>query len=152
MTEIQEVCAATDEIMRSNTTLQKSNEELLTNLNEVNKRVKETIGDLGNVERKIVAENSDLSVQLEQLENQAIFLANFKNQLQFQLEEARRVAENEANERKKLFDKLINLENQVNGAKEHLDREAGINEDIMKKVAKAKQESKMWKRKYQKWK
>ena len=39
MTEIQEVCAATDEIMRSNTTLQKSNEELLTNLNEVNKRV-----------------------------------------------------------------------------------------------------------------
>ena len=80
-------------------------------------QVKETIGDLGNVERKIVAENSDLSVQLEQLENQAIFLANFKNQLQFQLEEARRVAENEANERKKLFDKLINLENQVNGAK-----------------------------------
>ena len=39
MTEIQEVCAATDEIIRSNATLQKSNKELLTTLNEVNQRV-----------------------------------------------------------------------------------------------------------------
>lgn len=152
MSEILEVCAATDEIIQSNATIQKSNKELLTTLNEVNKRVKETIGDLGNVERKIVAENSDLSIQLEQLENKAIFLADYKDQLQCQLEEARHSADNEAKERKKLFEKLLNLENQVNGAKEHLDKETGVNKDILKKVAKARQESQMWKRKYEKWK
>ena len=39
MSEILEVCAATDEIIQSNATIQKSNKELLTTLNEVNKRV-----------------------------------------------------------------------------------------------------------------
>ena len=55
-------------------------------------------------------------------------------------------------QRQTLFEKLENLENQVNGAKLYLDKEAGINQDIMKKISKARQESQMWKRKYEKWK
>ena len=50
-----------------------------------------------------------------------------------------------------MFEKLENLENQVNGAKLNLDKETDINQDIMNKIAKARQESQMWKRKYEKW-
>ena len=39
MSEIQEVCAATDEVIKSNAIIQRSNKELLTTLNEVNQRV-----------------------------------------------------------------------------------------------------------------
>ena len=107
---------------------------------------------MGNIETRIVAENSDLSKQLETLANQAKMLAKYKDQLQFQLEEAQRTADSEAKERQNMFDRLKNLEYQVNGAKQHLDKETGINNDIKKKIAKAQRESQMWKKKYEKWK
>jgi len=61
--EIQDVRAATDEIVRSKSSAEKSNRNLLNQLNDINKKVEESNLNLGDYEankRKIAAENADL--------------------------------------------------------------------------------------------
>merc|ERR1712018_93055 len=107
--EISDVRAATEEIGRSKASAEKSNKGLLGSLNDANKKVEEaslTLGDFENNKRKIAAENADLLKQLQELENQANMLAKLKVQLQTQLDEARRVADDEAKERAALLGKF----------------------------------------------
>merc|ERR1712020_585002 len=93
--EIQDVRAATDEIIRSKASAEKSNKNLIGQLNEVNKKVEEanlTLGDFENSKRKLAAENADLLRQLQEMENNANMLGKFKIQLVNQLEETKKVA------------------------------------------------------------
>merc|ERR1719189_2695078 len=152
MHEIADVRAATDEIGRSGASAEKSNKGLLGSLNDANKKVEEatlTLGDFENNKRKIAAENADLLRQLQELENQANMLAKLKAQLTVQLDEARMVADGEAKERAALLGKFKNLEHELDGVKEHLDEESGIKEDLLRQVAKATNESDMWRSKYE---
>merc|ERR1712088_1267312 len=143
---------ATEEIGRSKASAEKSNKGLLGSLNDANKKVEVanlTLGDFENNKRKIAAENADLLRQLQELENQANMLAKLKAQLQTQLDEARVVAAGEAQERAALLGKFKNLEHELDGVKEHLDEESGIKEDLLRQVAKANNESDMWRGKYE---
>merc|ERR1712088_212027 len=150
--EISDVRAATEEIGRSKASAEKSNKGLLGSLNDANKKVEEanlTLGDFENNKRKIAAENADLLRQLQELENQANMLSKLKAQLQTQLDEARVVADGEAKDRAALLGKFKNLEHELDGVKEHLDEESGIKEDLLRQVAKANNESDMWRSKYE---
>merc|ERR1711992_5847 len=92
MHEIADVRAATDEIGRSKASAEKSNNNLIGQLNEHNKKVEEanlTLGDFENGKRKLAAENADLLRQLQEMENNANMLAKYKIQLQAQLDEAK---------------------------------------------------------------
>merc|ERR1712045_121708 len=137
MHETADVRAATEEIGRSKASAEKSNKGLLGSLNDANNK------------RKIAAENADLLRQLQELENQANMLAKLKAQLTVQLDEARMVADGEAKERAALLGKFKNLEHELDGIKEHLDEESGIKEDLLRQVAKASNESDMWRSKYE---
>merc|ERR1712218_277241 len=100
--EVVDVRAATDEVTRSKASAEKSNKTLVTQLNEVNKKVEEanlTLGDFENAKRKLAAENADVLRQLQELENTANMLNKYKVQLTSQLEETKRVADDEAKER-----------------------------------------------------
>merc|ERR1719150_995649 len=111
--EIQDVRTATDEIVRSKASAEKSNKNLIGNLNEVNKKVEEanlTLGDFENNKRKIAAENADLLRHVQELENAANMLNKYKIQLVSQLDEAKHVADEEAKERHSLLGKFKNLE------------------------------------------
>merc|ERR1711993_31842 len=150
--EIVDVRAATDEVVRSKASAEKSNKNLISTLNEANKKVEEanlTLGDFENGKRKIAAENADLLRQLQELENQANMLSKLKAQLTVQLDEARMVADGEAKERAALLGKFKNLEHELDGVKEHLDEESGIKEDLLRQVAKANNEADMWRSKYE---
>merc|ERR1712018_572212 len=106
--EIQDVRCATDEIARSKASAEKSNKNLITGLNEVNKKVEEsnlTLGDFENNKRKIAAENADLLRQLQELQNQAGLLAKMKAQLVGTLDEAKKIGDDEARERVALLGK-----------------------------------------------
>merc|ERR1712223_2249452 len=61
------------------------------------------------VRSKASAENGDLLRQLQELENQANMLVKFKSQLVGQLDEARKVSDDEARERTTLLGKYKNL-------------------------------------------
>merc|ERR1712117_844205 len=150
--EIQDVRAATDEIIRSRASAEKSNKNLLGQLNEVNKRVEEsnlTLGDFEAHKRKIAAENAELLRHLQELENAASMLSKVKAQLVSQLDEAKHVADEESRERHTLFGKFKNLEHEVEGIKEQLDEESAGKEDIKRQLNKAQQEADMWRQKFE---
>merc|ERR1719266_2582445 len=152
MHEIQDVRAATDEIIRSKASAEKSTKNLVGNLNEVNKKVEEanlTLGDMDAAKRKLASENVDLLRQLQEIENNANLMAKYKIQLMAQLEEVRRNADDEAKERQSLFGKYKNLEHELDGHREHLDEESGAKEDILRQVAKANQEADFWRHKFE---
>merc|ERR1712001_364136 len=90
MHEIQDVRAATDEIIRSKASAEKSTKALVGTLNEVNKKVEEanlTLGDMDGAKRKLASDNADLLRQLQEIENNAALMAKYKVQLSAQLEE-----------------------------------------------------------------
>merc|ERR1719410_848069 len=124
--EITDVRPATDEIVRSKASAERSNKNLINQLNDINKKVEEanlTLGDFENGKRKMAAENADLLRQLQELENNANMLIKVKSQLTSQLDEAKRVADDEAKERSSLLGKFKNLEHELDGIKEQLEEE-----------------------------
>jgi len=150
--EIQDVRAATEEISRSKASAEKSNKNLTTQLNDLSKKVEEanlTLGDFENAKRKLAAENADLLRQLQELENSASMIAKIRAQLQSQLDEARKVADDEAKERHSLLGKFKNLEHSLDGLKEQLEEESSAKDDIIRQVNKACQEADMWRQKYE---
>merc|ERR1712037_25526 len=152
MHEIQDVRAATDEITRSKASAEKSNKNLIASLNDINKKVEEanlTLGDFENNKRKVAAENADLLRQLQELENNASILGKIRVQLVAQLDEAKRVADDEAKERHALLGKFKNVEHELDGIKEQLEEETGGKDDVLRQVAKAVQEADMWRAKYE---
>merc|ERR1712062_628724 len=73
-----------------------------------------------------------------------------KAQMVIQLDEARKVSDDEARERLGLLGKFKNLEHEVDGMKEQLEEETGLKDDILRQLSKALQESDMWRSKYEK--
>merc|ERR1712183_16255 len=152
-TEILDIRNATDEMNRSKASAEKSNKNLIAALNEVNRKVEEanlTIGDFENAKRKISAENADLLRQLGELQNHANMLTKGKAQMVSQLDEARKVSDDEARDRLGLLGKYKNLEHELQGMKDQLDEETALKEDILRQLSKALQESDMWRLKYEK--
>ena len=150
--EIQDVRAATDEIGRSKASAEKSNKNLNTQLNELTKKIEEaslTLGDFDVSKRKLTAEDADLLRNLQELENTANMIAKFKAQLQSQLDEAKKVADDESKERHNLLGKFKNLEHAVDGLKEQLEEESSSKIDVLRKVGKASEESELWRKKYE---
>ena len=150
--EIADVRAATEEITRSKASAEKSNKNLILSLNEINKKVEEanlTLGDFENSKRKLAAENADQLRQLQEFENNANMLSKAKNQMQAQLDEQRKIADDEARERQALHSKYKNLEHEIDGMKDQLEEENGCKDDVLRQLTKAVQESDMWRSKYE---
>ena len=120
MAEIQDVRAATDEVGRSKASAEKSLRNLTNTLNELNKKVEEcnlNLGDMEQAKRRLTSENADLLRQLQELENSANLLVKTKAGLVSQLDEQKRIADDEARERSSLLGKYRNMEHEVDGLK-----------------------------------
>merc|ERR1712038_928101 len=153
MHEIADVRAATDEVVRSKASGEKSHKNLLISLNEIGKKVEEAnlcLGDYESAKRKIAAENGDLLRQVQELENSANMLVKVKSSLCAQLDEQRIVADNEAKERQSLLGKFRNAEHEVDGMKEHLDEETAAKDNLARQLSKAQGEADMWRTRYEK--
>merc|ERR1712059_185404 len=92
MNEISDARAATDEVMRSQASVDKSNRAMLDNLNGINKKVDNadlTLGDYAMSKNKIAAENSDLLRIVGDLDNNLNILAKQKSALAAQLNDVK---------------------------------------------------------------
>ena len=150
--EIQDIRTGVDEINRSKASAEKSNKTLNATLQDVSRKVEEanlTLSDFENAKRKIAAENGDLLRQLQELQNQANMMVKDKAQLHSQLEESKRVSDDEARDRQALLGRFKNLEHEVDGTKEQLEEESGLKNDILRQLTKALQEADMWRTKYE---
>merc|ERR1712212_1348835 len=86
----------------------------------------------------------------QELENNAAMLGKIRAQLASQLDEAKRVADDEAKERHSLLGKYKNLEHALDGMREQMDEESSSKDDALRQLNKAAQEGDMWRLKYEK--
>merc|ERR1719384_1226914 len=100
--EIGDARSAYDDISRAKASAEKSNKVLMTQLNDMNKKVEEanmTLGDYEAIKRKTAAENGDLLRVAGDINNNIMMVQKIKASLQNNLEEAKSVCDNEARER-----------------------------------------------------
>merc|ERR1711887_463514 len=152
MNEISDARATTDEVMRSQASVDKSNRSMLETLNAINKKVDNanlTLGDFASNKNKISCENSDLLRIVGDLDNNLNILAKQKAALAAQLDDVKALCDNEARERGLLLGKYRNLEHELDGARCALEEEAAGRENCLRLVAKAEAESQCWRQKYE---
>merc|ERR1712158_133207 len=152
MAEIGDARAATDEVVRSQSSADKANKTLLDNLNAANKKVDAanlTLGDFGMSKNKIANENGELLRIVGDLENNLNMLAKAKSALAAQLNDVKALCDNEARERQLLLGKYRNLEHELDGAKEALDEEVAGRENILRLNAKAEGDAAAMRQKYE---
>merc|ERR1712209_199556 len=152
MAEIADARAATDEVVRSQASADKSNKALVDNLNAINKKVDAanlTLGDFGAAKNKIANENGELLRVVGDLENNLNMLAKAKSALAAQLNDIKALCDNEARERQLLLGKYRNLEHELDGAKEALDEEVSGRENILRLNAKAEGDAAAMRQKYE---
>merc|ERR1711971_664031 len=129
MAEIADARAATEEVVRSQASADKSNKALVETLNAINKKLDAanlTIGDFAMMKNKIANENGELLRIVGDLENSLNMLAKAKSALGAQLNDVKALCDNEARDRQLLLGKYRNLEHEVDVAKEALDEEDAV--------------------------
>merc|ERR1712209_114669 len=152
MAEINDARAATEEVVRSQASADKSNKNLVDTLNAANKKVDAanlTLGDFGMSKNKIANENGELLRIVGDLENNLNMLAKAKAALAAQLNDIKALCDNEARERQLLLGKYRNLEHEVDVAKEALDEESSGRENILRLNAKAEGDAAAMRQKYE---
>merc|ERR1739846_161421 len=86
----------------------------------------------------------------QELENGANLLVKVKSGLATQLDDIKRVADDEAKERQSLLGKFRNAEHEVDGMREHLDEETAAKDNLARQFNKAQGEADMWRQRYEK--
>ena len=150
--DMQYVRAATNEINKAKASLEKSNKNLTTQLNDVNKKVEEgnlSLADFEVAKRKMAAENSNLLRAIQDLENNVNMLTKCKNEFSNGLSEAKKVIDKEIEEKQVLLGRLKNVEHELDSNKAIFEEECWAMEDIFRKVDKATQEADFWRQKYE---
>jgi myosin heavy chain 6/7 len=152
LNEIADARAATDEVMRAQSSADKSNRNLQGSLTDLGKKLAEanlTLGDFEATKRKIVAENADLLRVVGDLDTNLNMLLKAKASMAAMLAEVKANADNEARERSILLGKFRNLEHEVDGAKEGLEEESASRDNVVRQVAKAEGDANLWRAKYE---
>merc|ERR1719431_1822631 len=138
--------------MSAQSSADKSNKNLSTNLNDISKKINEanlTLGDFEATKRKIAAENADLIRVVGDLDTNHNMILKLKGSLAAQLEEVKGNADNESRERTLLLGKFRNLEHELDGAKEALDEEASSRGNVLRQVSKSEGDANLWRKKYE---
>merc|ERR1712004_674946 len=150
--EMMDARSATDEICRAKASSEKSNKNLVTQLNECSKKVEEanmTLGDFESQKRRLAAENADLLRTAGDINNNVNMVQKMKQSLVAALGDAKRNADTESRERQLLLGRFKNLEHELDGMREQLDEEIASREDVNRQTSKAEAEAAMWHSKYE---
>merc|ERR1719418_404036 len=108
-----------------------------------------TLGDFEAQKRKLAAENADLLRVAGENNNNANMILKVKSSLVAALDEAKKVADEEARQRSLLIGKFKNAEHEVDGLKAQYDEEVGSREDTCRQTNKCEGEAAMWRCKYE---
>merc|ERR1711997_543747 len=106
-------------------------------------------GDFEAQKRKLAAENADLLRVAGEINNNANMVLKVKSSLVAALDEAKKVADDEARERSLLIGKFRNIEHELDGLKSQYDEEVGSREDTCRQTNKCEGEAAMWRCKYE---
>merc|ERR1719166_358768 len=103
--------------------------------------------DAGN--KRMMSENSNLYTKLEEQLNSISMLQKVKISLSNQLDDAKRMCEDEAKERQSLLGKYRTIEHEYDGVKEHFDDELQQKEEAARSLQKMSADANLWRHKFE---
>merc|ERR1712203_502694 len=131
--QLDDTRAATDHIFHEKAVADKNLKTLDSQIGTLQKKIDENLGQLceyENQNKRFTSENANLFTRLEELAGNASILNKLKIQLNNQLDEAKRMADDEAKERQSLLGRFRTLEHEFDGVKIHFDDEVQQKEDV----------------------
>jgi len=150
--EAADARAATDEVARGKASSEKSNKALVGALNDLGKKIEEanmTLGDFESQKKRLAAENADLLGAVGGINNNVNMVLKMKSSLVSALDDAKHLADTEANERYLLLGKFKNLEAELDALKGHLDEEVSGRDEIVRQTTKAEGDAGAWRSKFE---
>merc|ERR1712198_478161 len=151
--QIDEVMGAIDVVANEKASLEKQNSLLNHQLNEVNRRCEDanlTLSDYDSAKKKTVVENVELLRSVEELDNNNMVLGKVKSTVMAQLEETRKISEDESKERTFILGKYRNLEHEVDLTRGQIEEEGQSKADALRLLSKSVADAQMWRQKYEK--
>ncbi|XP_011192473.1 myosin heavy chain, muscle isoform X1 [Zeugodacus cucurbitae] len=150
--QLNDLRAGVDHLANEKAAQEKIAKQLQHTLNEVQGKLDETnrtLNDFDASKKKLSIENSDLLRQLEEAESQVSQLSKIKISLTTQLEDTKRLADEESRERATLLGKFRNLEHDLDNLREQVEEEAEGKADLQRQLSKANAEAQVWRSKYE---
>jgi len=144
--------ASADVMAQDKAAAEKMNKQLMGGLNESQSKLDEanrTLNDFDATKKKLAVENADLLRQLEEAENQNSMLMKLKLSLTNQLDDTKKLADEESRERATILGKFRNLEHDIDGLREQLEEESEGKADLQRQLSKSSTDCQMWRQKYE---
>jgi len=151
--QIDETSAAIDTIANERASLDKQNSLLQHQLSDGSRKCEEAklmLSDYDYSKKKTVIENVELLRGIEELDNTNMVLGKAKATLSTQLDETKKISDDESKERSFLFGKYRNLEHEVDMTREQLEEETQSKADALRMLSKSVNDVQMWRQKYEK--
>ncbi|XP_063607359.1 myosin heavy chain, muscle-like isoform X2 [Penaeus indicus] len=136
-----------DKMIAEKTTkqLQHQYSEICARLDEVNR----TLSDFDATKKKLACENADLVRQLDEAEDQFGQLSRIKLSLTNQLDDTRKMCDDESRGRATLLGKFRNLQLDIQALRDQLDEESDAKGGVLRMLSAANAEALMWRSKYE---
>merc|ERR1719411_2167817 len=150
--QLDDTRAATEHVSHEKAVVEKNLRAQEAQIQALQKKVEENVAVLSDYEaqnKRMTAENASLFTRLEELLGNASMLQKVKTQLQSQLDDAKRIADDEAKERQSLLGRFRTLEHEYDGVKSHLDDEIQQKDEVGRTLNKAMGEVNHWRAKYE---
>ena len=150
--QVDDVKAATDHVGHEKAVAEKNLRALQAQLQNLMKKIEESTVALAEFEaanKRMMSENSNLYTRLEELLNNISMLQKVKISLSNQLDDAKRMCEDEAKERQSLLGKYRTIEHEYDGVKEHFDDELQQKEEAARTLQKLSSDANLWRHKFE---
>ncbi|XP_040566481.1 myosin-3 [Lepeophtheirus salmonis] len=144
--------AAHDHLMAEKASAEKNNKNLQSQNMNINKKIAECsmqLQDLEERNKKLLMGNSELLRCLDDVESNISIMNKSKIELTNQLDDAKRLCDDEAKERQSLLGRYRNLEHEYDGTRAILEEEISAKEDLIRQFKKAENETCHWRLKYE---
>jgi len=144
--------AATEHVVHEKVVAEKNLKALHAQLLNTNKKVDESnvvFLEYDSANKRLVSENSNLYSKLEDLLNNVSLLQKIKITLSSQLDDAKRMCDDEAKERQSLLGRFRTLEHEYDGVKEHFEDELQQKNEAGRQLQKLLADANIWRCKYE---
>merc|ERR1712158_258649 len=150
--QVNDTRAATDHVGHEQAVADKNLKALQGQLGTLCKKIDESTGVLADYDgqnKRMMAENSNQYSRLEDMLNNVSMLQKVKINLSSQLDDIKRMCDDEAKERQSLLGKFRTLEHEYDGVKEHFDDEMQQKEEAGRQLQKMMADANHWRSKYE---
>jgi myosin heavy chain 6/7 len=150
--QVNDTRAATDHVGHEQAVADKNLKALQGQLGALCKKIDESTGVLADYDsqnKRMMSENSNLYCRLEDMLNSVSMLQKVKINLTSQLEDIKRMCDDEAKERQSLLGRFRTLEHEYDGVKEHFDDEMQQKDEAGRQLQKMMSDANCWRSKFE---